>query len=75
MHNAENGTENGAGRDVMDELQQLIGEDLQKYHEEKIKRDQGGSPKPMPGPGRGLRPLLRRQKLPQALVRQYFELN
>jgi len=71
----ENESENGAGRDVIDELQQLIGEDLQKYHEEKIKRDQGENPNPRPGPGRGMKPLLRKQRLPQALVRQYFELN
>jgi len=51
----------------MEELQALIGEDLEKYHEEKIKRDLGEEHNPKPG--------MKKMKIPQALLRQYFELN
>jgi hypothetical protein len=58
--------------DLMDGLQQLISEQIEKYHEEKIKRDIGDDS------GKGPRPGLKtavKTKVPQGLLRQYFELN
>jgi hypothetical protein len=57
--------------DIMDELQSLIGEELQKYHEEKIKRDMGEET----GPGPGLKKAGKKSRIPHALLRQYLELN
>jgi len=65
----ENQNEN---QDIMDGLQALIGEQIEKYHEEKIRKDQGQEPNP--GPGRGMKTGYKK-KFPQALLQQYLHLN
>jgi hypothetical protein len=66
------------GNELIDDLQALIGEQIEKYHEDKIRRDQGQSDS-RPGPGRGMKtgvkPVLKKPRLPQALIQQYFTLN
>ncbi len=53
--------------DIIDDLQNLIGEELQKYHEEKIKRDLGEDTKPAQG--------LKKARIPKELLMQYFIYN
>ena len=60
------------GEELIDELQALIGEQIEKYHEEKIKRDMGEEP--ARGPRPGMKPAAR-ARMPQALIQQYFTLN
>ena len=67
----ENERQDVMDKDVMDGLQQLIGDELEKYHEEKIKRDQGDTgSRPRPG----MKPVVK-TKMPQALLNQYLTLN
>ena len=63
---------NDTKQDLMDDLQALIGDQIEKYHEEKIKRDQGESSESRPRPG--MKPVVK-AKMPQALLQQYFTLN
>lgn len=58
--------------DIMDELQELIVEELQKYHEEKIKRDMGEEEQ---NQGPSLKKAGKKSRIPDALFRQYLELN
>ena len=64
------------GGELIDDLQALISEQIKKYHEEKIKRDQGESPdnRPRPGMKPAVKPVIK-ARLPQALIHQYFSLN
>ena len=58
--------------DYMDDLQALISDQIEKYHEDKIKRDQGESSDTRPRPG--MKPVIK-AKMPQALLQQYFTFN
>ena len=66
----------GLENDIMDDMQMLIGDELSKYHEEKIKRDQGEDPNPRPGRANEMKSRIsNKKKLPRALIQQYLTLN
>ena len=66
------GMENG--NEFIYDVQQLIGDELRKYHEDKIKRDQGEKPNPKPGIKQEMKPVMKK-RIPQALLQQYMQLN
>jgi len=57
--------------DVIEGVQQLISDQIKKYHEEKIRRDLGEDPKRRTDVEKAAKQL----NIPHALLMQYFELN
>ena len=57
--------------DVIEGVQQLISDQIKKYHEEKIRRDLGEEPRR----GTGMEKAAKQLNIPHALLMQYFELN
>ena len=58
----------------MDGFQAIIAEEIEKYHEQNIRRDQGEESNPIPKPDLKSIPI-NGVKLPHGLLQQYFVYN
>ncbi len=62
-------------KDMIEDVQAIIGDQIKKYREQKIRRDLGEDTKKGPGLNLEAGKAARKARVPQALLRQYLELN